>query len=510
MMAPPRHPPRYRLMKFVLYLFLATFIVAQVIPRALNGSKPAPLVISFDVEVLPLIELVATLLELVKNVLDTVINTGVDAINAGADAIDAIVNPQHQQQNQPNEAQNQKRGIIFGKNGVANTVWKIVFGWTGLPDPWNPPQQQQQPPPQPQPTTSRAPQPQPTTSKQPQPQPTTSKAPNPQPTTSPDNTAVAGLDMNLKGVYYMVVKGGLQKLLFKALIDTGSSDMWVKQAVFDPAQSLSGRVTSTPYGVQYQGTLGSSLGVWAYDDFSIGNVDLTNFQFALIKELNHYDDALIGVGKKDLEQTQNKYDNLPWALKAQNKISKAAYSLYLNTAKAATGSILFGGVDHAKYQGDLVTLKSEGARLWGQLDSVLIAGQEMPLNQQVAWDCGFTLTVLPENFVKTMLAHYTGVQRSGTNYIVDCNQDTSKKIAFKFGQGTAKQTTVEFGLDRFMWLYNDLCVFGAKVQNALANFPDMVLGASFLRNAYTVFDLEDNTIQVAPVKYTTDSDIQVL
>ncbi|CAN3366159.1 hypothetical protein DICA2_E32572 [Diutina catenulata] len=503
-------------MKFLLLAFFVTFIAAHVIPRAQNQSIPAPLVIAFEVDIKsdfqkrdePLLET------------EEVIAVGV------------------------------KRGLLFGNGGLVTNVWNLLFGWiapirnrptrptrpqptapphpeptnepTGYPQPTDDHTEQpqptddntEQPQPtsdQPQPTDDNTDQPQPTDDNTDQPQPTSDQpqptSDQPEPTGSNGHSFQEELEMNLQGIYYMNVKGGSQKAPFKGLIDTGSSDMWVKKSVYNPADSSSGRVTTDQFQISYQGSSGSASGVWAYDTIDLGNVQIDNFQFGSV-ETEKTDDSLIGVGKKDLQQTSKKYDNLPWALKSQGKIAKAAFSLYLNSAAAKNGNILFGGIDHAKYEGNLVKLPSKGIRMYGQMDSVTVAGQEFDFSQQVAWDCGYTLSVLPANIVDAMLKLYTGVKQQGLNYQVDCNQDANKKISFSFGQGTGSTTTVTASIGDFIWPYKNLCVFGAKKVNASAGFPDLVLGASFLRNAYTVYDLEDNTISVAQVKYSSQSDIK--
>lgn len=47
------------------------------------------------------------------------------------------------------------------------------------------------------------------------------------------------------------------------------------------------------------------------------------------------------------------YDNFPIQMKQQGLISSVAYSLYLDHIEENAGTLLFGGVDHAKYKGNL-------------------------------------------------------------------------------------------------------------------------------------------------------------
>lgn len=52
----------------------------------------------------------------------------------------------------------------------------------------------------------------------------------------------------------------------------------------------------------------------------------------------------------------NGYDNFPVLLQKQGLINKIAYSVYLNSSNSTTGTILFGAIDHAKYDGALSTV----------------------------------------------------------------------------------------------------------------------------------------------------------
>ena len=50
------------------------------------------------------------------------------------------------------------------------------------------------------------------------------------------------------------------------------------------------------------------------------------------------------------------YPNVINVLKDQGHINQLAYSLWLNDLDSLTGSVLFGGVDTAKYHGELIAL----------------------------------------------------------------------------------------------------------------------------------------------------------
>lgn len=88
------------------------------------------------------------------------------------------------------------------------------------------------------------------------------------------------------------------------------------------------------------------------DTLQLDNFTVKNFEFGIATSSNSF--ATFGIGPKAREGPN--HDNLPYALAKAGYIKSAAYSLWLNDRHASNGSILFGGVDTAKYKGELETL----------------------------------------------------------------------------------------------------------------------------------------------------------
>jgi hypothetical protein len=112
-----------------------------------------------------------------------------------------------------------------------------------------------------------------------------------------------------------------------------------------------------PFLIEYADNT-HAIGVWGYDNVIINNVTVRDLSFAIANETSS-DVGVLGIGLPGLEVTSQYgyiYANLPIKLAQEGIINRAIYSLYLDTADAETGSILFGAIDHAKYEGDLVSL----------------------------------------------------------------------------------------------------------------------------------------------------------
>ena len=175
---------------------------------------------------------------------------------------------------------------------------------------------------------------------------------------------------NTQTLYTATLKVGSPAQEVQVMIDTGSSDLWFissgnsqckvnggsidcdKYGVFDKLKSSTWHDNKTDYSISYydgdkaSGTMGQDNITFA-DGFLIENAN-----FAVIDNTTS-SIGVFGVGYPELEAVKSKYTNLPFAMKEQNLIAKVAYSLYLDSRDAVQGYILFGGIDHAKYTGDL-------------------------------------------------------------------------------------------------------------------------------------------------------------
>lgn len=229
----------------------------------------------------------------------------------------------------------------------------------------------------------------------------------------------------------------------------------------------------------------------------------------------------MGIGFKELESTVYggngvEYNNFPAALKAQGLINKNAYSLYLNSQEATEGTLIFGGVDNAKYDGSLVDFNLTGKannnrdnyRMDITLNSVSAEGQTGTLNAPVTLDSGTTYTILNQDIYNAMLKIFKPQYSSKYQVnIVSCDQP-DKEVEFNFGELVIKVPYADFADQLYEsgeTKIDGVCVFALSSQD-----DEYILGDNFLRHAYVVYDLEDRKISMAQVKYTSESDIQEL
>ncbi|KAI3405206.2 hypothetical protein KGF56_001983 [Candida oxycetoniae] len=266
------------------------------------------------------------------------------------------------------------------------------------------------------------------------------------------------------------------------------------QGTFTPSSSSTFQSLQSPSYINYCNQ-SSARGIWAKDTIGLGGISITGQQFADVNSTSSFYGPIMGIGFKNGEsgvKSSGNYDNVPITLKKQGVIKTNAYSLYLNSPGAATGQIIFGGVDNAKYSGSLITESiTSSYRLIITLDTIDYAGTALTYIHsesaaQIAKQAGATWVTTDSS--------------GGGSYYIDCNASVSGNVVYTFEKG-AKITVP---LPEFVFpVGNDICFW--VIQPAPTQFA--ILGSNFLRHAYLLFNLDAQTVSIAPVKYTTDSDI---
>lgn len=250
--------------------------------------------------------------------------------------------------------------------------------------------------------------------------------------------------------------------------------------------------------------------------------------------------GLVGVGYTtneaiiSTEQSLNAaYANLPALMVEQGVIATNAYSLWLNDLDASTGSILFGGIDTEKYLGDLTRIDILKDNETGEYDSFIVSltsmhavsssGTDQLTSQQfpieVVLDSGTTLSYLPNDIAQQIWTETGAVYTASVGLaLIPCRmQRSSGYFSFQFAGTngpTINVTMDELVLDLVIsgpaptftsgeYRGEDACEFG--IQNTTGT---NLLGDTFLRSAYVVYDLTNNQVAMAPTDFNaTESNV---
>jgi hypothetical protein len=319
---------------------------------------------------------------------------------------------------------------------------------------------------------------------------------------------------------------------FRLHIDTGSSDLWVnsvnsnlcsqggnqcgESGTYNANDSSTYNYVNGAFNISYVDGSGAS-GDYATDNFRFGGQTVKDLQFG-IGYVSSSPEGILGIGYTINEVAVGRagldpYPNLPQKLKDDGTINSNAYSLWLNDLDASTGSILFGGVDTDKYQGELQTLPIIPER--GQYAEFIIALTGMGRNGNngsifenanvpVLLDSGSSLMYLPDNVASSLYqtfdAQYDASQGAA---FVDCdlaNQQGS--LEFNFSGVQISVPLNELVIVAAVSRGRPVCILGIGP----AGQSVAVLGDTFLRSAYVVYDLENNEISLAQTNFNATSE----
>ncbi|TGJ85703.1 hypothetical protein E0Z10_g3029 [Xylaria hypoxylon] len=342
-----------------------------------------------------------------------------------------------------------------------------------------------------------------------------------------------------RGGYFATCSVGTPAQDLTLQLDTGSSDIWVPAnsasvcesslegegctlGSYDYASSSTSEVINQEFKISYvDGSY--SQGDYISETFGIGNVKLENMTMGLGLDTDiAY--GLVGVGyalnEASVSQTRELYNNLPIVMRDEGHIATNAYSLWLNDLDASKGNILFGGIDTDKYMGDLIRVSIQQdsqtenfTSFQVQLTSLeahsssgddALSSSSFPI--PVVLDSGTTFSYLPQDLAEEVWrevgAEYTIVANDGSGVpLISCDLADSKGY-FSFGFGGDGGPVIKVGMDELVIPSGTLngqavCQFG--IQNFSGD--PFLLGDTFLRSAYVVYDLENNEIGLAPTDF---------
>lgn len=177
---------------------------------------------------------------------------------------------------------------------------------------------------------------------------------------------------------------------------------------------------------------------------------------------------------------------------------------------------MFGGIDTEKYEGSLTELPISKDSLSGQfldftvtLTSVNITGAgsvssstSSSFANPVVLDCGTSLTYLPSTLTQQIYqqvgATYSRVQGAG---LVPCDlAERAAGTTINYGFGGDSNAVIKVPIEELVLSSGDRqCIFG--IQPSASESDPSLLGDTFLRSAFVVFNLDNNAIYMAQTNF---------
>ncbi|QUC17995.1 uncharacterized protein UV8b_02236 [Ustilaginoidea virens] len=392
--------------------------------------------------------------------------------------------------------------------------------------------------------------------------------------------ALAALNNVTAGGYLADLGVGTPPQPLTVQLDTGSSDTWVNAAgsaycADDAQQSLTGYCTATfdpakssTYALVSQAGFSITYldgrrisGSYFNDTVTVGGRPVAAQQLGLALSSDR-PSGIMGLGLRANVAARAKYPTLVDTMVAQGVIDRPCFSLYLNDIGAQSGSVLFGGIDTAKFSGGLAVLPLQPLPARGASSSAAAAAAAAAANvtsyavsirgvaatglslpaaaagSVAVLDSGSTVTLVPGPLADQLQSPFgvavVSYRGESTPPLVDCAYAGPKgsgvRFDFLFDGVTVAVPMREMVVDALPALiraadpealglpsrakdWQGICLFGIGSSSAYGVQSDRfyLLGDTFLRSAYVAYDMQALQVGLAQASLNaTESNIVAL
>ncbi|AEO71657.1 7c19c3c8-7c8f-41d9-9482-bed2de39df57 [Thermothielavioides terrestris] len=323
--------------------------------------------------------------------------------------------------------------------------------------------------------------------------------------------------------YFIKVQVGSAQQPFYMLLDSGAANSWLMGSdcqsaackihnTFDPSSSKTWQTDKKAFSISYGS--GDLTGIVGQDKASLAGLNVVNFSFGLANythdDFTHFAfDGILG-----LAMSASATGTFLQTLKADKLLSSLVIGLSLNRDSDGTndGQVTFGGVDAAKYTGDIsytdIQSPEKEAGEWAiPFGGVGFNGKSATITSTIAYiDSGTSFVFAPPDDLAALFKLVPGASsfESGgyVEYQIPC--DTKLPISVTFS-GVSYDISPE---DWVVKINDTSCIsriYGYEIKKGA-----WLLGDTFLKNVYTVLDGDKMRIGFAskpapPPKTTTTS-----
>jgi hypothetical protein len=312
---------------------------------------------------------------------------------------------------------------------------------------------------------------------------------------------------------------------FSLIFDTGSSVkstqwLWVPElncschsadSYFDPKASLTYSTTNELVPLAYG--IGLASGTLSADTMGIGGVSAANQTFVLVQKDSDFDglsaDGVFGLG---FEKLADNYTTLVENLKRQGHISQAVFSIYLSDNQFGTqeetlkSNIIIGGYDLETYSKNATESQVNYLKVYKEtgywavaLDSINFGDHKLFNGSQIAiLDTGTSLILGPSALVESLLVfmenRYSCKQDADLGMLTCPCNNAYPSLYFEL-EG------IIFEVPPASYLYPIAESCTLLITSFKANV--WILGDVFLRNYYTIYDMDKSRIGLVGSTYSS-------
>lgn len=294
---------------------------------------------------------------------------------------------------------------------------------------------------------------------------------------------------------------------FQVIFDTGSSNLWVPSSKclfcfhrkFDGSKSSTYRYNGTSFSITYGS--GSLSGYLGQDSLGIGDITVRDQVFGeataepgITFVLGKFD-GILGLGwpsiavKGVIPPMQN--------MLAQNLVDRGVFSFYLPSDTKEKGELDIGGIDVSKFTGNLTWVPLTSRTYWKiKLDNIGFSGRSFSEVRDAIVDTGTSLITGPTAEIRKFASMIGAEPGFGGQLTLNCSQISHyPTLTIDIGGNSFPLTAAQYTLN-----FQGHCVLGlAGLDLASPAGPLWILGDIFIREYYTVFDVDKARIGMAPI-----------
>jgi saccharopepsin len=309
--------------------------------------------------------------------------------------------------------------------------------------------------------------------------------------------------------YYTEISLGSPPQIFKVILDTGSSNLWVPSVKctsiacflhtkYDSGSSSTYKANGSDFSIQYGS--GSMEGFVSNDQLSIGDLVIQNQDFAeAIKEpglafaFGKFD-GILGLAYDTI--SVNHITPPFYSMINSGLLDSPVFSFRIGSSEEDGGEAIFGGIDATAYKGEIDYVPVRRKAYWEvEIEQVSFGDEVLELeNTGAAIDTGTSLIALPTDIAEMLNAQIGAKKSWNGQYQLDCSKVPSlPELTFHFG---GKPYPLK-GSDYILEVQGTCISAFTGLDINLPGGSLWIVGDVFLRRYYTVYDLGRNAIGFA-------------
>ena len=271
-----------------------------------------------------------------------------------------------------------------------------------------------------------------------------------------------------------------------------------RQNRYNPNKSSSYKADGRRWNIGY-GDGSTASGILGTDTVNLGGLKIKGQTIELARvESSSFasgpNDGLLGLGFDSITTVrgvQTPVDNLI----SQGLISSPVFGVFLGkSSRGGGGEYIFGGYDSSKFTGSLKTVPIDNSDgYWGiTVGSLSAGGSTVARSFSGILDTGTTLLLLTDSVADAVARAYGATANSDGTYTISCNTNNFSPLVF-----TINGATFQVPASDLVYEQNGSRCYASF---AKAGLSFAILGDTFLKNNYVVFNQKVPQVQIAPVR----------